>query len=196
MEVREIIAGVKRIAGIIQHLRGFVRGDSAEVAQVNLSEVVQRVIGWMAPSLSTLGVTLVSEGTDAPVMVAANAVSTEQILTNLISNARDAVRSAGSADPRVICRVRADQASIEVEDFGPGMSETVVQRIFDPFFTTKAPGAGMGLGLSLCHGLSEAMGARLTVRSQPGKGTRFVLQFQSKSSLSPKLKTLKQNSKP
>ncbi|GEM_PF-3776746 len=102
----------------------------------------------------------------------------EQILLNLVANARDAIGGAGT----IVLRVRTHpgppdeirslgEVEIEVSDDGEGMSKEVQDRIFDPFFTTKPVGEGTGLGLSTVHGIVHQSGGRLEVSSAEGQGT-------------------------
>ena len=104
----------------------------------------------------------------------------EQILLNLVANARDAIEDDG----KISIRVRANDApfheegtlgevTLEITDDGAGMSQEVQSRIFDPFFTTKPVGEGTGLGLSTVHGIVHQSGGRLEVTSRVGVGSTF-----------------------
>jgi CheY-like chemotaxis protein len=107
----------------------------------------------------------------------------EQILMNLVVNARDALEGGGTVTVRTRPPAAAgDRAAtadsptrllLEVEDDGVGMDAHTQAHIYDPFFTTKPPGRGTGLGLSTVYGLVEQSGGSIQVRSQPGQGTRF-----------------------
>lgn len=105
----------------------------------------------------------------------------EQVLLNILRNAAHAMHGQqdGSA-PRITIRTRHDSttAVIEIEDNGPGFDEETRRRIFDPFFTTKSPGEGTGLGLSVSYFLiSELHGGELSVRSEPDRGTVFIIEL-------------------
>lgn len=103
----------------------------------------------------------------------------EQILVNLVANARDAMPQGGDIFIRLSLAMAAGQpiARVEVEDTGEGMTPEVQAQIFNPFFTTKAPGRGTGLGLASVRQLMHDLGGTLAVASQPGVGTTFVLRF-------------------
>jgi len=73
----------------------------------------------------------------------------------------------------------AGRVLVEVRDSGVGMTKDVLARIFDPFFTTKPVGVGTGLGLSICHGIVEAMGGKISVESEPGKGSIFRVSLRA-----------------
>ncbi|WP_224370225.1 sensor histidine kinase [Hyalangium versicolor] len=111
-------------------------------------------------------------------LIRANKVHAQQVFLNLLSNAADAV--ADRREPRIEIGVRAaPEGRIEawVQDNGAGMPEEVLTRIFEPFFTTKPTGAGTGLGLPVVRQLVESWGGSIRVQSQPGSGTRMVLDI-------------------
>ena len=98
-----------------------------------------------------------------------------QIWGNLIDNALDAVSNGGKVQVKA---VHADRRVIvSVIDDGPGIPANVREHIFDPFFTTKATGRGTGLGLSVSYGIIKEHAGKIDVRSTPGKGTSFHVEF-------------------
>jgi len=106
-----------------------------------------------------------------PVMVEGDRGQLEQVLLNLVLNARDAM--AGNGLVTVSLRADGGRGVIRVTDDGPGMDAGTQLRIFEPFFTTKAPGAGTGLGLAIAYGIAQQHGGAITVASEPGQGARF-----------------------
>lgn len=106
--------------------------------------------------------------------VSATASELQQALMNLGLNAAQAMGEKGG---RLRCTARQEGglAVIEVEDEGPGMDETVRRRVFDPFFSAKGPNGGVGLGLSMVHGMAQRHGGSVRCASAPGRGTRFTL---------------------
>jgi len=115
------------------------------------------------------------------VMAELNAFQLEQVFINLLSNARDAIVEAhGEAGGRICLRSRASSRSdveIEVVDNGIGMDEETRNRVFQPFFSTKDVGRGMGLGLSISHGIVQEHGGAITCTSEPGQGAAFVIRL-------------------
>lgn len=103
----------------------------------------------------------------------------EQILVNLVGNARDAMPRGGLILIRLSKSTSAGKpiARVEVEDSGEGMTPEVQEKIFNPFFTTKGPGRGTGLGLASVRQIMHELGGTLAVASQPGIGTTFVLRL-------------------
>ena len=97
-----------------------------------------------------------------------------QVWTNLIDNAIDAIDGHGTISIRT-CR-SGDDILVEVIDDGPGIPADLQSRVMEPFFTTKAPGKGTGLGLDITRRIVESHGGRLTVTSRPGE-TRFAVRL-------------------
>ena len=99
-----------------------------------------------------------------------------QALTNLLTNAADALRTHCSPEIRVRCQKRDQWAVIEVGDNGPGVPEDSRASLFRPFFTTKA-GQGTGLGLMISRHIVESMAGRLSYQTEPGGGACFVVRL-------------------
>jgi signal transduction histidine kinase len=119
-------------------------------------------------------------------LIRANKVHAQQVFLNLLSNAADAV--ADRREPRIEIGVRpltSDRIEAWVQDNGPGMPQEVLTRIFEPFFTTKPVGSGTGLGLPVVKQLVESWGGSIRVQSEPGSGTRMVLEIPSAASSTP-----------
>ncbi|HKO47263.1 MAG TPA: ATP-binding protein [Polyangiaceae bacterium] len=118
-----------------------------------------------------------------PLYVLADPAQLEQILVSLVNNARDAMPEGGElrvSTERVdelpgAARPQASHALLRIEDTGVGMDAETLRRAFDPFFSTKAPGFGCGLGLATVHGIVEQNGGRVSVESEPGRGSRFLV---------------------
>ena len=99
----------------------------------------------------------------------------QQVFLNLFMNARDAMPSGGILEIRTV----SSNGTVEVEiaDSGIGISREHLNRIFDPFFTTKVSGRGTGLGLSVSYGIIKEHAGKIDVRTTPGRGTSFRLEF-------------------
>ena len=110
-----------------------------------------------------------------PVVVRADATQLEQVVMNLVVNARDAMPDGGTVTVAVVSN--GETANLSVIDNGVGMDDATVERIFEPFFTTKARGEGSGLGLSTVHGIVGQSGGSVHVETEPGVGTAFTVLF-------------------
>ena len=101
----------------------------------------------------------------------------DQVLGNLVDNALDALESTPAKERllRLQGSIEDARLRVSVQDSGCGMEEHLLTRIFEPFFSTKEVGKGIGLGLAICHGIIEAMGGSISVRSTPGHGSTFTI---------------------
>ncbi|RMH17341.1 MAG: PAS domain-containing sensor histidine kinase [Gemmatimonadetes bacterium] len=173
-EVRELALEIRdaqeRGAALTRQLLAFARRGVVQPALLSLSEVagevrplVRRLVG------ERIDLRVVTRG-DAPVV--ADRGQIEQVILNLVANARDAMPDGGTVEIHVDGRVSADGfVSLEVVDSGEGMDPEVVRRACEPFFTTKRRGRGTGLGLSTVHGIVSQNGGSLEIDSDPGRGT-------------------------
>ena len=112
-----------------------------------------------------------SYGTDAPEAYA-NAGKLQQVFTNLILNARDAIPDGGQI---IVATGTAEDGSllVEITDTGIGIAPENIAKIYDPFYTTKGVGQGTGLGLAVSYGIVQEHGGHISVDSTPGRGTIF-----------------------
>jgi two-component system NtrC family sensor kinase len=99
----------------------------------------------------------------------------QQVFLNLFMNAKDAMPAGGMLEVRTAAH--NGYVEVEVTDTGSGIPRENLPRIFDPFFTTKSTGRGTGLGLSVSYGIIKEHAGKIDVRSTPGKGTSFRLEF-------------------
>jgi len=165
--------GTERVKKIVQDLRTFSRMDHADLQEVDLHEEIERTLTLMEPRLKNR-IEVERVYGDLP-RVRCYAGQLNQVFLNLLVNACDAVGDRGTI--RIVTRPTDEGVRLEFHDDGPGIPKDVQSRIFDPFFTTKPVGVGTGLGLSLSHGIIERHDGRLSVQSEPGEGTTFVIEL-------------------
>lgn len=180
----EVDGAANRAASLSRQILAFYRGAEPSAGLVPLHEVVE----GMRPMLSRLltgGVALRTLPAAEPVHVWADAAQLEQVLLNLVVNARDAMPRGGevvvaveraevrAAEARVLGLLPGPYAVLRVADTGTGMDEATRARIFEPLFTTKAPGEGTGLGLATVARIVRNAHGAIEVRSEPGRGSEF-----------------------
>lgn len=183
-KLQTIVGQRDRMAGIVNHMRLFSRRDTTAMELFDPVECVRGAVGLIAKQFQALGIELEEDLPAACRNVFGHPVQLEQVVLNLLNNARDAVRgameSAGSGQGRPVPKVRISLVNdmrrksvvISVADNGGGIPEEALKRIFDPFFTTKKKGQGTGLGLSIGYSIVDAMGGRLEAQNADG-GVEF-----------------------
>lgn len=166
--------GLKRVAQIVQNLRGFAQLDRAEIGEIDVNESLDQTLSMLNDLLARQQIEVVRDYGSLPPLECAPA-HINQVFLNLLMNAMQAIESPGKTSGRIeVKTARAgDDAVVEVADDGCGIPPDVLPKIFDPFFTTKPVGRGTGLGLSLSHGIIAEHGGRIEVESAVGRGTRF-----------------------
>jgi PAS domain S-box-containing protein len=165
--------GLRRVQKIVRQLLDFSQQHDPELAVTDLNAIAERVLLLTSHTAAAAQVTVEKRlaGDLPPVLLDAHMI--EQVLMNLVLNAIQAIRGAGTV--RVVTRTADDRCVIEVEDTGCGIPANLLPRIFDPFFTTKGTGEGTGLGLSVSLGIVERHGGELLVESEVGKGSTFTV---------------------
>jgi len=187
----EIESHVDRASKIINHLREFGRKPDMKLEPVNMAEILKRALDIFSQQLKLREIEVQQYFAPDLPLVMADASRLEQVFINMLINARDAIEEkwaaakskeagAGSlpAEPkRITLKNYLDASGVvaEIIDTGCGIPLGVRSKIFEPFFTTKRVGKGTGLGLSISYGIIQDCGGNISVESEPGKGTRFVI---------------------
>ena len=149
---------------IVENLGRFARIPEQRDETTDLNEEVRRVLSMVQNTLLTEKVECHADLQDGLPRVMGDPQGLQQVLLNLITNARGAMKTSGGT-LTVQTRRADDRVAVTVRDTGHGIRRQDLGRIFDPFFTTKAPGEGTGLGLSISYGIVEKAGGRITVES-------------------------------
>jgi signal transduction histidine kinase len=171
-------AGVKRIANTVDLMVRYSReGYARSLRPYDAYAALADVVGVVGPSVARdvpIELDLVGQGWVSCVPEELN-----QVLSNLVQNALEAVPNDGTG--RVWVKGRNDGAELvlSVCDNGAGIAEAERARIFDAFYTTKQVGRGMGLGLTITRRVIVAMGGTLTLKSQLGQGSEFIIRVPS-----------------
>ena len=173
--IEKVVKQTFRASEIVNNLLNFSRTGATEFTEVNLNAVVEEVLTLVAHPFRTAQVQVTRNLQQELPAVLGSTNKLQQVFLNLFLNARDAMPSGGVVE----IRTAAHNGSVEVEiiDNGGGIPRENLNRIFDPFFTTKSSGRGTGLGLSVSYGIVKEHAGKVDVRSTPGKGTSFRLEF-------------------
>lgn len=171
--LQKVRTQAERATNIVNNLLNFSRtGSATEFGEVNVARVLDDTLQLLEPQMRRSQIEIVrSYDGDAP-LAYANAGKLQQVFTNLLLNARDAIPDGGRI---VVSTSTADDGSIvaEVSDTGIGIAPENVAKIYDPFYTTKGVGQGTGLGLAVTYGIVQEHAGHISVDSKPGHGTTF-----------------------
>ncbi|MDX1690730.1 MAG: ATP-binding protein [Acidimicrobiia bacterium] len=174
-EVRRLAATALDAAGRISDIVGAVKShaflDQAPLNEVDLHRGLDDTITLLAHELK--GIEIVREYGEVPRFPAYGS-ELNQVWTNLVDNAADAVRAAGRDPGRITVRTSVEDGTVvvEIEDDGEGIPADVLPRVFESFFTTKPPGEGTGLGLDISYGIvAQRHGGDIGITSEPGRTT-------------------------
>ncbi|QJB56120.1 ATP-binding protein [Pseudodesulfovibrio sp. zrk46] len=182
--VSEISTQVDRAAEIINTLRSFGRKSDLIEEQVDLNQPVRAVLSILRRQFELDNIRFELKLADDLPTVTAHSNRIQQVIFNLVANARDAIDDCScptdsNADRRIIIRSGSDEglAFVEVEDTGCGIDKEDQHKVFEPFYTTKEAGHGMGLGLAITYGIVKDYGGDIRINSEKEKGTVFRMQF-------------------
>jgi PAS domain S-box-containing protein len=180
----DISKEVDRAAGIINHLRDFGRKSSVTRQRIDINRPLRGVFTILGQQLKVHGIQVITDLDEHLPSVLADENRIEQVLVNLINNARDAIeakRAAGDARGEGTLTVRSfaenDRVVVTVSDTGSGIPAAIVDRVFEPFFTTKEVGKGTGLGLSISYGIVRDYEGTIDFETREGDGSTFRLSF-------------------
>lgn len=179
---REVDSYVDRATKIITHMREFGRKGEQHMEAVMLNDCVERAFTLLNKQFTARGIVTRWELEDDMPPVFAIPDQLEQVIINLLVNARDVLEEKterGESDtPRITVKTYShdDDVIVEIEDNGGGIEPTLIHKIFEPFFTTKKVGKGTGLGLSISYGLIKDFGG--SIEADNGKhGARFTIRL-------------------
>ena len=170
----------KRCRTIVQKLMTYAKKplEQTAVAEVDLLNVVNNVVTFLAYQLEQENIRLVTKAQEDSYRIIGNKNELEQVLTNLILNAKDAMNNIKKGGTVYITVSRAqDWIILEVRDEGYGIPQEIISKIFDPFFSTKDVGKGTGLGLSICQSIIEKHNGLINVHSEVNKGSVFTVKL-------------------
>ena len=198
VDLSEIVSAGRRAATLTRQLLAFSRRQVFQPTTIDLNSILSGLEKMLARLIGA-DVQLILRLAPRLHPVNADAGQIEQVLINLVVNARDAMPQGGRITVET-CNVQVDEAHaslhpgsragpharVEVTDTGTGITEEVRRHLFEPFFTTKEKGKGTGLGLSTAHGIIRQSGGSIDVSSAPGQGASFRIYLpRSEATLAP-----------
>lgn len=188
--LEQILSICKKAASIVKQLLIFSRQESSERVRINLNTSIDELHKLLNRLIGEDVKIILKPKPDLPDILA-DPVNIEQILVNLVINAKDAMDKGGEiiietdvVDLEHVQQIQKVQnlrpgkyVKLSIQDTGCGIPREVIPKIFDPFFTTKGPGKGTGLGLSVVYSIVRQHGGWIEVHSNIGEGTRFNIYF-------------------
>ncbi len=167
-----------RIAELVRALNLYARPSDSQIKFHNLNDIIRDTLLLMNHQLKSWTNINIELGLAEDLQpVQCNQSEVNQVLINLLTNARDAMPDGGKISISTIFESQSDEVILEVKDDGLGIPLEIQNRIFDPFFSTKPIDKGTGLGLSVVDGIMRSYGGRISFNSVPKEGTSFTLSF-------------------
>jgi C4-dicarboxylate-specific signal transduction histidine kinase len=175
--LRNILEQVKKGSQIVNSLRTFAGQSPWLHTSVNLNGLVESSVVLLKQELLAHHIDLRMQLSQDELIVQGDRLQLQQVVTNLLMNARDAVVSTATKVITIMTSRHLEHARLTIEDTGTGIPLDVHDRIFDPFFTTKDVGKGTGLGLPVSYGIIKEHNGRIWCESTPEKGSTFSLEL-------------------
>ncbi len=172
--VDEIIRAANRASDLTRQLLAFSRRQSSQPRSLDLNELVRSTSGMLRRVIGE-DIQLETDLCEEASHIFADPSQIDQVLMNLVVNARDAMPGGGQI--RISTSFHDPAVELRVSDHGSGIPPEVMARMFEPFFTTKESGKGTGLGLSLVHAIISQAGGKVDVETALGQGTTFKIRF-------------------
>ncbi len=168
---------VDRMEGIIRQLKFFARSEREEFQDVDLSAALSAALALVAPNIAEFQVEIETDTPDAPVLIRGSSLRVEQVMTNLLRNAIDAVEENAAPKVAVAIGVSNGQAWFQVADNGHGLGDATLNDLQEPFVSTRESGRGMGLGLAISASIINDHGGTMAAHNADSGGAVFTVTF-------------------
>jgi len=176
-DLEEIINQTLRCKQIVSRLLEFSRQSLEERVVFDVNEVIGHCVEMLGRQALFHNIEIIQDLDSGLPQILGNPGELEQVFTNLIINAADAMDGRGRLTISSRPEVKAKQVILKFTDTGPGITPAIKDKIFEPFFTTKPPGKGTGLGLSVVYGVIQRHGGNVEVESPSGGGATFTIKL-------------------
>ena len=174
--IEDVTAPIQRCGNVTHRLLNFGRHLETYFEPVNLSRILYDIIDLLKKEAEFRDIDIYTKFPDNLPEITSNKGNLEQIFLNIMNNAFTAMNSGGRLDVKV-SDTHPDHVVISFQDTGCGMSQEDVKYVFEPFFSSKSTGTGTGLGLSVTYALVKELGGNISVVSEEGKGTGFIVEL-------------------
>lgn len=178
--IQRIGQAAERCAKIVKMFLAMARQRPAEIENCSVNEIIEATLDVAGHSFISSGGRIKLELADDLPAVAADPDQLAQVITNLVVNAEQALKESGRKGVIKLITLlepRSGKVVIKIRDNGRGIPKNIQSRVFEPFFTTKEVGAGTGVGLAFCHRTISAHNGTLTLYSEGGSGTTFIIRL-------------------
>jgi two-component system NtrC family sensor kinase len=173
--VAKIEEHVERARKVVHNMLGYARRMEPRMEDVRINETINQTIDILENYARTNSIDIQTDLAEDMPVIGGDQAQVQQVILNLVTNAIDAIGKEGTVTVR--SRFAKDGIRVTVADTGPGIPENLQRMIFDPFYTTKSAGKGTGLGLWISYNIIEKMGGEISVKSQVGQGTEFIIHL-------------------
>ena len=177
-KIKKVNRSVERIANIVKGLRTFSRVDDLEFKEVDVTELVTETVDMFKEIYLKEGIDF-KVNVISGLRVIGSRGRLQQVLVNLLTNARDAIADKEDKVISIQAQSLEDSILISVQDNGCGISEELKEKVFEPFFTTKDVNKGTGIGLALISSIVKQHNGEIVLESEKGLGAKFVIQLPS-----------------
>lgn len=173
----QIVDGLKRISNVVLKLLVFSRKEKIILKTEDVNAIVEATIPLIAHEYKSKQIKLVKElGENLPnVQIAKNSI--QQVLVNILLNAKDAVLDSKSKKVTISTYLENDMVNIKIKDEGCGIKKEHIKNIFDPFFTTKPAGKGLGMGMPIVRNIIDQNNGKINIASEENKGTEVMVSL-------------------
>jgi two-component system, NtrC family, sensor kinase len=173
-----VLGSVERCKRITHRLLGFAKHMDVRVEPIDIPRLLEEVVGFLGKEAEYRNIRITFSVQDGVPSVESDRGQLQQVFLNILNNAVAEVKDGGHID--IAVRAVPDRGvAVAIRDDGVGIPPENLQRVFEPFFTTKE-GSGTGLGLSITYGIVKKLGGDITVESEVGVGTCFVVSLPTK----------------
>lgn len=176
-EMTLMLSACEHMARIVRDFSAFSRRPAEERARLNINDVMESTLSFTVDSIEKKGIKVVRQHGEALPDILGNKTELQQVLINLLTNARDSMPDGGQITLKTLLSPDKENVILEIIDTGRGIDKENLNKIFDPFFTTKSIAEGTGLGLTVSYGIIKNHGGDISAESEPGKGARFIISL-------------------